>query len=146
MINPAEARVGVLYPWPGLPGMDRGAARRVGPMIEVLAAHFRQVEVLSPGTGGETRRGNITYRAHEITPAEKARTNQAFTIFDGITHHLWRGRVPIHQRRQWSATPLHAESPQQCHRAGNRAQWILLHRSKRHESTGGRTSRLVAGW
>ena len=101
MMNRAEGRVAVLYPWPGLPAVDRGAARRVGPMIEVLARHFEEVEVLSPGTGGESQRGNVRYFTPKATSQERTWTNLAFKFFDGVTHHAWQGRVDIRQRRQW---------------------------------------------
>lgn len=101
MMNRAEGRVAVLYPWPGLPAVDRGAARRVGPMIEVLARHFPEVEVLSPGTGGESQHGNVRFITQKSPAQEKIWTNLAFKIFDGVTHHAWQGRVDIRQRRQW---------------------------------------------
>jgi len=96
-----DARIGVLYPWPGLPGMDRGAARRVVPLLSVLAARVRSLEVLCPGAGEPLCAGNITYAFYRPNPAEKLFVDAAFQIFDGITHHAWGGRVPVDERRQW---------------------------------------------
>jgi len=101
MMNPGEGRVAVLYPWPGLPAVDRGAARRVMPMIEVLAGQFQKVEVLSPGTGKESRNGNISYVSPRPAGWERTWTNLAFELFDGLTHHAWRGKADVRQRRQW---------------------------------------------
>ena len=97
----SEARVGVLYPWAGFPSMDRGSARRLGPLISLLGSHCRSVEVLSPGNGPEFDQGGITFRYHRERPAEKVLVDTAFRLFDGITHYLWKGNVPVRERRQW---------------------------------------------
>jgi len=128
-MNPGEARVAVLYPWPGLPAVDRGAARRVMPMIEVLSHHFREVEVLSPGSGKETPCENIKYIPHESPAGERGWTNLAYKLFDAITHHVWRGRVDIRQRRQWwhYLHPLFQPSLQSAiHDVAQRADVVLL--------------------
>lgn len=125
----ADGRVAVLYPWPGLPAVDRGAARRVAPMIEVLARHFREVEVLSPGGGKETFCGKIKYTHHESPAWESNWTNLAYKFFDGITYHAWRGRLDIRQRRQWwhYLQPLLRPSLQKAiHGAAQRADVVLL--------------------
>lgn len=60
-------------------------------MIEVLARHFPEVEVLSPGTGGESQHGNVRFITQKSPAQEKIWTNLAFKIFDGVTHHAWQG-------------------------------------------------------
>ena len=44
-----ERRIAVFYPWTGLPAMDRGSARRVVPLVRLLAERYEQVRVVSPG-------------------------------------------------------------------------------------------------
>ncbi len=81
--------------------MNRGSGRRLVPLIELLASNFREVTVLSPGREGERRYGNIRYAFHQPAPVENALTQFAFRLFDGLTHHAWRGKVGIRERRQW---------------------------------------------
>ncbi len=97
----SEARVGVLYPWPGLPSMDRGSARRVAPLISLLGSHCKSVEVLSPGNQPACSQERITFQYHHPNSVEKILVDTAFRLFDGITHHLWRGKISARERRQW---------------------------------------------
>ncbi|MFZ4776137.1 MAG: glycosyltransferase family 4 protein [Terrimicrobiaceae bacterium] len=94
-------KIGVLYPWTGLPEMDRGSARRVVPIVSLLAEHFESVEVLSPGDKDSVLDGNIKYTFYHPGTAERWLSALAFRLFEGTTYHLWRGRVPVRQRRQW---------------------------------------------
>ncbi len=129
MMNRGEGRVAVLFPWPGLPAVDRGAARRVRPMVEVLAGHFREVEVLSPGSGEDIRHGNIRYIAHEFPAEERNLTSFAYKVFDGLTHHASRRRIDIRQRRQWwhYLQPLFQPSLQRAiHGVVERADAVVL--------------------
>ena len=57
----ADTRVAV-YPWTGLPALDRGSARRVVPLINLFAAHYLEVKILSPGIGNPVKNGNIEYQ------------------------------------------------------------------------------------
>ena len=97
----SEARIGVFYPWPGLPSMDRGSARRAAPLISLLGSHCKSVEVMSPGNLSSHHRGNITFRYHRPHPTEKIVLDTAFRLYDGITHYFWRGKVTARERRQW---------------------------------------------
>ena len=97
----SEARIGVLYPWPGLPSMDRGSARRVAPLISLLGSHCKSVEVLSPGNLPIHNEGTITFRYHQSNAAEKFLLDTAFRLYDGITHYFWRGKLSARERRQW---------------------------------------------
>jgi glycosyltransferase involved in cell wall biosynthesis len=94
-------KIGVLYPWTGLPEMDRGSARRVVPIVSVLSAHFESVEILSPGDKEPVTEGNVTYTFCQAGPAESRVSGLAYRLFEGTTYHFWRGRVPIRERRQW---------------------------------------------
>jgi glycosyltransferase involved in cell wall biosynthesis len=96
-----DAKVAVLYPWTGLPSMNRGAGRRIVPLIILLAGHFREVTVLSPGHEAEQKYGNIRYLFHQPAPIESVLTHFAFWLFDGLTYHSWRGKLSIRERRQW---------------------------------------------
>lgn len=101
MSGDKDIRVGIIYPWTGLPAPDRGAARRIMPLVAMLDAHFRSVTTLSPGSGPSIKEGNITHLFHRPLPWEQMLADTAFRIFDGATHHAFRGRVPIRERRQW---------------------------------------------
>lgn len=97
-----DVRVAVFYPWGGLPARDRGAARRVVPMIEAIAAHFGLVTVLSPGRrSNDLQDRNIHYVFHEQPLWEKACCGLAWRLYDAVTHHLWRGKIGVRARRQW---------------------------------------------
>lgn len=98
---PEALKIGVLYPWTGLPEMDRGSARRVVPLVSLLADHFETVEVLSPGDKAPAICGNVTYTFHHGGPGERWLAGQAFRLFEGATYHFWRGRVSLRERRQW---------------------------------------------
>ena len=81
--------------------MNRGTGRRIVPLIELLAGHFREVTVLSPGRMAEQRYGNIRYLFHQPALIESVLTQFAFRLFDGLTYHFWRGKLSIRERRQW---------------------------------------------
>jgi Glycosyl transferases group 1/Glycosyltransferase Family 4 len=81
--------------------MNRGTGRRIVPLIELLGDYYREVTVLSPGTLGEQRSGNIRYLFHRPGAFESILTRVAFHLFDGLTYHAWHGKVTIRERRQW---------------------------------------------
>jgi len=97
----SDARVGLLYPWEGLPSMDRGSARRVSPLVSLLGRECKSVEVLSPGSSAPISYGNVTFRYHRPSRMEEILSRGGFRLFDGITHHLWKGRAAARERRQW---------------------------------------------
>ncbi len=98
---PDSCKVGLLYPWPGLPSVDRGAARRVAPLVSLLAEHFESVDILSPGHGSVVAERNIRHRFIAPGRLEKWCGESAFRIYDSFTHQLWRGRTSARERRQW---------------------------------------------
>lgn len=93
-------KIGLLYPWTGLPEMDRGAARRVVPLVSLLSDHFETIEVLSPGDKEPVTDGNVTYLFHQDAPTERRISSLAYRLFEGTTYHFWRGRVSLRERRQ----------------------------------------------
>jgi glycosyltransferase involved in cell wall biosynthesis len=97
----AEIRVAVFYPWTGLPACDRGSARRIVPLINLLAEHYAAVKVLSPGNRRAVEQGNIDYRFLHPTTPERALLRLAHGLYDGILHHLSRGGITLRERRQW---------------------------------------------
>lgn len=97
----SDTKVGLLYPWEGLPCMDRGSARRVSPLISLLGRECKSVEVLSPGGTAPCVEGNVTFRYHRPGRVEEFLTRGGFWLFDGITYHLWNGSDPARERRQW---------------------------------------------
>lgn len=101
---PSEIRVAVLYPWTGLPDQDRGAARRMVPMAELLAEHFRSVTILAPGDNSRSSpmvKNKVHYTFFYPSPAESAVLRSLYWFYDGVTYHAMRGRVSIRERRQW---------------------------------------------
>ena len=98
----AETRIAVFYPWTGLPSLDRGSARRVVPLVHLLAEHYEEVRVISPGARPDRRKsGNVEYHFQQPSAIERAWLRAAFAVFDGAFHHLFRGRVTARERRQW---------------------------------------------
>lgn len=97
----SDTRVGLLYPWEGLPSMDRGSARRVSPLISLLGRECKSVEVLSPGGAAPRVEGNVTFRYHRPSRVEEMLIRGGFWLYDGITHHLWKGRASARERMQW---------------------------------------------
>jgi glycosyltransferase involved in cell wall biosynthesis len=97
-----ESRITVFYPWTGLPAMDRGSARRVVPLVRLLATRYEHVRVVSPGDQPTSLKlGNVEYRFLAPSAIERLWLSLAFAIFDGGFHHLFRGRVTPRERRQW---------------------------------------------
>jgi len=102
MIRAKDARIAVFYPWTGLPDMDRGSARRVVPLVRLLAERYGQVRVLSPGVRLEPWKfENVEYHFQQPSALERVWLAVAFSVFDGAFHHLSRGRVTARERRQW---------------------------------------------
>jgi glycosyltransferase involved in cell wall biosynthesis len=98
----AESRIAVFYPWTGLPAQDRGSARRVVPLVRLLAERYEQVRVVSPGVrSNQWKLANVEYRFEEPTVIERVCSGAIFAVFDSIFHHLFRGRVTARERRQW---------------------------------------------
>ena len=91
--------VAVLYPYTGLPSMDRGAARRLMPLVSLLSENFSRITVLSPGAGPFVRDGV------EFVPVTETHNGRlflelAFKLYDGLTYHAFN-RLDIRSRRQW---------------------------------------------
>lgn len=97
---PEPLKVGLLFPWKGLPEMDRGSARRAVPLARTLSEHFASVEVLSPGEKDRVADGNIAYEFFHDGPAARIVESLAYRIYEGATYHLWRGRATLHERHQ----------------------------------------------
>ena len=98
----AETRIAVFYPWTGLPALDRGSARRVVPLVRLLAERYDQIRVVSPGNGTDRWRfGNVEYDFQRPSTLERLWLTAAFMAFDGLFHHLFRGRISARERRQW---------------------------------------------
>jgi glycosyltransferase involved in cell wall biosynthesis len=93
-------KIGLLFPWKGLPAMDRGSARRAVPLASLLSEHFETVEVLSPGDREAVIDGNVTYDFYHDSPVARWICGMAYRIFEGTTYHLWRGRASLHERHQ----------------------------------------------
>ena len=97
-----ERRIAVFYPWTGLPAMDRGSARRVVPLVRLLAERYEQVRVVSPGDRlKRLNLENVEYRFLGPTAIERVWLKLAFAVFDSAFHRLFRGRVSPRERRQW---------------------------------------------
>ena len=98
----AETRIAVFYPWTGLPALDRGSARRVVPLVRLLAERYEEVRVISPGARFKRwKSGNVEYHFQRPSAIERLWLRAAFVVFDGAFHHLFRGRVTPRERRQW---------------------------------------------
>ena len=98
----AETRIAVFYPWTGLPALDRGSARRVVPLVRLLAERYDQIRVVSPGNGSDRwRSGNVEYHFQRPSTLERLWLTAAFMAFDGHFHHLFRGHISARERRQW---------------------------------------------
>ena len=82
--------------------MDRGSARRVVPLVRLLAERYDEVRVVSPGPAQiRWKSGNVEYRFQQPSAIERVWLRAAFAVFDGAFHHLFRGRVTARERRQW---------------------------------------------
>ncbi len=96
-----DTRVAVFYPWTGLPALDRGSARRVVPLINLLADHYTEIKVLSPGHRDRVMRGNVEYLFQYPPAPERVLLRAAHWLYDGILHHFSRGQITPRERRQW---------------------------------------------
>jgi glycosyltransferase involved in cell wall biosynthesis len=97
----ADRRIAVFYPWAGLPALDRGSARRIVPLINLFAAHYSEVKVLSPGNGRALKNGNIEYLFEHPSAPERILLRTAHWLYDGILHYSSRARITPRERRQW---------------------------------------------
>ena len=97
----ADTRVAVFYPWTGLPALDRGSARRVVPLINLFAAHYSEVKVLSPGISKPVKSRNIEYLFQYPSRLEKLFLRTAHWFYDGILHYSSRAQITPRERRQW---------------------------------------------
>jgi glycosyltransferase involved in cell wall biosynthesis len=97
----ADTRIAVFYPWTGLPALDRGSARRLVPLINLFAAHFSEVKILSPGIGNSIKSGNIEYLFQYPSRLERALLRSAHWFYDGILYHSSREQITPRERRQW---------------------------------------------
>ena len=91
--------VAILYPYTGLPSMDRGAARRLMPLVSLLSENFSRITVLSPGAGPFVRDG-VEFEPVTETPNGRIFLELAFKLYDGVTYHAFN-RLDIRSRRQW---------------------------------------------
>ena len=90
----AETRIAVFYPWTGLPALDRGSARRVVPLVRLLAERYDAVRVISPGARiDRCESGNVEYHFQQPSAIERVWLRAAFAVFDGAFHRLFRGRI-----------------------------------------------------
>ncbi|HEY5742290.1 MAG TPA: hypothetical protein VIS99_07095, partial [Terrimicrobiaceae bacterium] len=96
-----ETRIAIFYPWTGLPALDRGSARRVVPLVNLLAENYAEVKVLSPGNLSAIGNGNIEYLFIHPTPSERAVLRLIHWLYDGVLYHLSRGQITPRERRQW---------------------------------------------
>lgn len=91
-------RVLLLYPWPDLFAEDRGAARRVMPLIRLFREQGWDVTVVSPGVKGEKPTG-VNHRNFEGPALERRFENLVYRIYDAAAYRLFRGTT-AHERRQ----------------------------------------------
>jgi glycosyltransferase involved in cell wall biosynthesis len=97
----ADTRIAVFYPWTGLPALDRGSARRLVPLINLFAAHYSEVKILSPGIGNSIKSENIEYLFQYPSGLERALLRTAHWFYDGMLHHSSRAQITPRERRQW---------------------------------------------
>ena len=98
----AETRIAIFYPWTGLPALDRGSARRVVPLVRLLAERYDEVRVVAPGARPDRwKSGNVEYHFQQPSAIERVCLRASFAVFDGALHHLFRGHVTARERRQW---------------------------------------------
>lgn len=79
--------------------MDRGAARRLMPLVSLLAGNFSRITVLSPGAGPFVRDG-VQFIPVTETPSGRLFLELAFKLYDGVTYHAFN-RLDVRGRRQW---------------------------------------------
>ena len=127
-MNDKDISVGVLYPWTGLPSMDRGAARRLMPLVGLLAERFGRVTVLSP-EAGPFRQGGVDFVPVLQTAAERVFIDLACRLYEGLTYHGLPGHLEIRSRRQWwhfIRPLLHGSLRRSLRRVGAQSDVLLL--------------------
>jgi glycosyltransferase involved in cell wall biosynthesis len=70
-------------------------------LINLLAAHYSEVKILSPGMGRPVRSGNIEYLFQHPSALERVLLRSAHWFYDGMLHHSSRARITPRERRQW---------------------------------------------
>ena len=70
-------------------------------MINLFAAHFSEVKILSPGIGNSVKSGNIEYLFQYPSRLERLLLRTAHWFYDGILHHFSRAQITPRERRQW---------------------------------------------
>ena len=70
-------------------------------MINLFAAHYSEVKVLSPGIGRQVKSGNIEYLFQHPSTLERVLLRTAHWLYDGILHHSSRAQITPRERRQW---------------------------------------------
>lgn len=70
-------------------------------MINLFAAHFSEVKILSPGIGNSIKSGNIEYLFQYPSRLERALLRTAHWFYDGILYHSSRAQITPRERRQW---------------------------------------------
>lgn len=82
--------------------MDRGSARRVVPLLELLSRSGVSVSVLCPGEGREIVSCNgVAYHFWKPGKLELAFAEISWRIYDSFFYRVSRGRTTARQRRQW---------------------------------------------
>ena len=70
-------------------------------MINLFAARYSEVKILSPGIGNSVKSGNIEYLFQYPSRLERLLLRTAHWFYDGILHHSSRAQITPRERRQW---------------------------------------------
>jgi glycosyltransferase involved in cell wall biosynthesis len=70
-------------------------------LINLFAAHYSEVKILSPGIGNSVKSGNIEYLFQHPSRLERLLLRTAHWFYDGILHHSSRAQITPRERRQW---------------------------------------------
>jgi glycosyltransferase involved in cell wall biosynthesis len=70
-------------------------------LINLFAAHYSEVKILSPGIGNSVKSGNIEYLFQYPSRLERLLLRTAHWFYDGILHHSSRAQITPRERRQW---------------------------------------------
>jgi len=70
-------------------------------LINLFAARYSEVKILSPGIGNSVKSGNIEYLFQYPSRLERLLLRTAHWFYDGILHHSSRAQITPRERRQW---------------------------------------------
>jgi glycosyltransferase involved in cell wall biosynthesis len=70
-------------------------------LINLFAAHYSEVKILSPGIGKPIKSGNTEYLFQHPSPLERLLLRTTHWFYDGILHHSSRAQITPRERRQW---------------------------------------------